>query len=255
MLKTKQEIEVLREGGKRLADVIARLAADVVEGITTQELEDKARKYIVDVGGKPAFLGYKPDGAPWAYPAALCTSINDVIVHGIPNGNSAQTLKSGDIITLDAGLEYDGLITDHATTVAVGEVNGKVKNLLAVTRQALKQAIATAEIGNTIGDISAAVQVLGDAHGFGIPYELGGHGVGHGVHEDPFVSNVGDKGTGEKLREGMVLALEPMFTLGTSRIELDDDGYSIRTTDKSLTALEEHTVAITKDGPLILTQL
>jgi len=252
MLKTKEEIEVLREGGKRLAYIVRTVSEMVAPGVTTLELEEKARELFKKSGGKPAFLNYSPGGATRPYPAAICTSVNEAIVHGIPNENPI-TLKEGDIITVDGGLEYEGLITDHAITVPVGKIDGKLTNLLEQNKRALKVAIEKAQAGNYTGDIAAAVQAIGDAHDFGIPLELGGHGVGHKVHEDPFVPNVGRAKTGDRIKVGMVLALEPMFSLGADDIVMGDDDYTILMADGAYSSLFEHTIAVTEEGTEILT--
>ncbi len=209
---------------------------------------------IKEGGDKAAFLNYKPRGARRPYPAALNVSVNDEIVHGIPN-ESPKILADGDVVSLDLGLEHDGLITDSAITVACGKISEADRKMIEHCREALSLGIKAARGGGRIGDISAAIENFARSLGYGIPEGLAGHGVGYKVHEEPFVPNEGPKGKGELLRPGMVLALEPMLTLGTSRIKLDADGYTFRTADGSRAAHFEHTIAITDGEPLVLTKL
>jgi methionyl aminopeptidase len=226
----------------------------VVEpGISTQILEDKAQELFRESGGKPAFLGYRPEGVKRPYPASVCVSVNDEIVHGIPNEN-AVILQEGDIVTLDSGMLYEGLITDHAITVTVGEVDKESKRLIAVTEESLYAGIKAAQVGNTVGDIGAAIEAVGKKAGFGICEGLCGHGVGYSVHEDPYVPNIGTPGQGMKLKEGLVIAIEPMFALGVADIIALDDEYTYVTADAQNAAHFEHTIAITADGPRILTK-
>jgi methionyl aminopeptidase len=252
-LKTKEEIEIMAEGGKILAEIIRRIGEKVKPGVVTSYLEDEALKIFKELGAKPAFLNYSPQGAKRPYPAALCVSINDEIVHGIPNENP-QTLEEGDIVTLDSGVLYKGLITDHAITFPVGEISKENRKLLTVTRESLSSGIKAAVVGGRIGDIGSAIQKHGDNNGYGICDSLCGHGVGYEVHEDPYVPNFGRAGTGDVLEEGMVIAIEPMFTRGTDDVNCLSDGYTYVTSDGSNSAHFEHTVAITKDGPIILTK-
>lgn len=252
-LKTKEEIEKLKIGGQKLAKILALTAKEVKPGVTTKFLNDFAHKLILEEKAKPAFLNFKPDGAKRPFPASICISINDEIVHGIPNENPKE-IKEGDVVGLDAGLIYEGLFTDHAITMCVGETTKEIKNLLARTKEALNAGIKMARIGNTIGDIGDAIQKVAEKSGLSIIEGLSGHGVGYTVHEEPYVPNYGKKGTGERLEEGMVLAIEPMFSLGSSKIILDKDGYTYKTKDGSISAQFEHTIAITKNGPIILTQ-
>ncbi|MEI6057484.1 MAG: type I methionyl aminopeptidase [bacterium] len=264
-LKTKEDIAILREGGKRHAHILAALAAMVKPGITTKELDDAAAKMIADGGDTSPFLGYKPRGAKRAYPATLCVSVNDEVVHGIPNENN-RTLNEGDIVSLDLGLTHKGLITDMAITVPVGEVSREAAELLRTTERALMAGIDAAQAGKRVTDVSTAIERVGRAsrggtgpeagHGYGIVEELSGHGVGYKVHEDPFVPNyVKGNQKGEILTPGLVIAIEPMFNLGTKDVTLDADGYTIRTADGSMSAHFEHTVVITKSGAEILTAL
>jgi methionyl aminopeptidase len=252
--KSEMEIEALREGGKRLARILANLKDMVAPGVNTQTLEDEARRLIKEAGGTPAFLGYTPKGSERPYPSALCVSINEVIVHGIPNENEKEIFK-GDIVTLDCGFVYEGLITDSAVTVIAGKGSQRVKELVNAVYEALEMAIKVAVPGNTTGDIGHEVEKIAKKYGLNAPLELGGHGVGKGVHEDPFIPNWGSPGKGDVLKEGMVLAIEPMFSLGNAEVILADDGYTYYTKDGSKTAHAEHTVLITKDEAEILTKI
>lgn len=248
-----KEVEALREAGKRHAEILAALKDAVEPGVTTGALDALAEKMVREYGDKPAFKGYQPDGASFPYPASVCISVNDEIVHGIPG---ERVLKEGDIVGLDFGVKHEGLITDAAITVPVGEISEELNELIKVTEQALYAGIDAAKLGNRIGDISAAIEQSVRSHGenYGLIKELGGHGVGRRVHEDPYIPNFGRPGTGEVLKEGMVLALEPMFSLGKPDILLDEDGYTIKTLDGSISAHYEHTVRISKDGPEVITE-
>jgi methionyl aminopeptidase len=242
----------LLEAGKRLAAVLAALKQKVAPGVTTEELDDLAEEMIRSGGDDPCFLGYTPDGANRPFPATLCISINDEVVHGIPN-ESVKTLKEGDIVGLDLGLSHEGIIVDAAITVPVGTIDERSRTLLRVTKQALEAGIAQAVPGNHIGDISYAIQKEIEDAGFKVVKELGGHGVGELVHEEPFIPNFGKKGEGEVLVEGMVLALEPISTTGKAAVILDADGYTYRTKDGSRSAHFEHTILIEKDKARIIT--
>lgn len=243
----------LIEGGKRLAAVLSALRARVAPGITTEELDDFAEKMIRDGGDEPCFLGYTPEGANRPYPATLCVSINDEVVHGIPN-ESRKVLKEGDIVGLDLGLTHNGIVVDAAITVPVGEVDEQTKKLLRATEAALVAGIAKAVPGNHMGDISHAIQKEIESAGFRVVKELGGHGVGEFVHEEPFIPNFGKPGEGELLKEGMVLALEPISSAGKASVILDADGYTFRTKDGSRSAHFEHTILLEKNGARIVTQ-
>jgi methionyl aminopeptidase len=229
------------------------LSKKVVPGVSTQELEDLARKLIDEGGDRAAFLNYTPRGAKRPYPASLCVSVNDEIVHGIPNENP-KILKEGDIVTLDLGLVHNGLITDSAITLAVGNVSEDNKKLIEHCKEALYIGIKEARGGNTVGDIGFAIESFVKPLGYGLSEGLAGHGVGYKVHEDPFVPNEGNRGQGEKLVPGMVIAIEPMITLGSNKITLAKDGYTYKTRDGSNAAHFEHTIAITEGDPIILTK-
>lgn len=252
-LKTAEEIAVLREGGKRHSFILREVAKAVKPGVRTKELDDLAAKLIAEGGDKAAFLGYKPYGAKRPYPASLCVSVNEEVVHGIPNENDRE-LVEGDIVSLDLGLVHKGMFTDGAVTVPVGKVDPESAKLLKVTREALMAGIQAAKPGNTTGHIGEAVQRVAEEHGYGIVRELAGHGLGYKVHEDPYVPNYGEAGEGDRLVPGMVIAIEPMFNVGTERIKLDRDGYTYRTADGSRSAHFEHTIVITEKGCEVLTQ-
>jgi methionyl aminopeptidase len=250
IIKTEEEIKILREGGKRLAIILAKVAKMAKPGVSTHKLDQYAYKLITEGGDKPAFLNYKPDGATRAYPASLCTSINNEIVHGIPS--RSRILKNGDIISLDLGLNHKGLFTDHAITVPVGKITKKDKQLLEDTKKALEIGIWAARGGDTVGDIGNAIESFVH-HRYGIVRELAGHGVGKKVHEDPYIPNYGKAGKGQKLIPGMVVALEPMLNMGGDGIVSLDDGYTIKTADGSRSAHFEHTILITEGDAEILT--
>ena len=218
-------------------------------GISTWQLNEFAEKEIEKAGGRPSFKNYGPKKN--AFPAGLCTSVNDVVVHGIPS--QEEILKSGDIIGLDIGMEYKGLYTDTAITVGVGTISTTAQKLMDSTKKSLDSAIKLAKAGARIGDLSYAMQSTAEAAGFSAVRDLVGHGVGYDVHEDPPVPCFGKKGTGELLREGMVLAIEPMLCEQEYFVTVDPDGWTIRTADGGLSAHFEHTIAITKNGARILT--
>lgn len=255
-LKTTQEIETLARGGALLATLLDELSNKIAVGVTGMDLDNYAREFCKEHDVIPSFLGYAARGHD-PYPAAVCVSVNSVVVHGIPN---TVPFKEGDLVSIDMGIIYEGLFLDSARTVAVGAVLPEVKTLMEVTKTALQRAIEAATVGNTTGDIGHAVEqyVLEQAknHGisFGIVTQLVGHGVGYGVHEEPSVPNVGPAGRGEVLKEGLVIAIEPMITIGNPFVETADDGWSIVTEDNGLAAHEEHTVAITENGSRILTK-
>lgn len=242
----------LIEAGKRLARILAALRAKVAPGAVAEEMDDFAERMIRDGGDVPSFLGYTPQGAGKPYPATLCFSINDEIVHGIPN-ESVKTLKNGDIVGLDLGLSHNGIIVDAAITVAVGDVDEITKKLLHATEEALVAGIEAARPGNRIGDISYAIQEKIENAGFSVVKELGGHGVGDTVHEEPFIPNFGRAGTGPLISEGMVLALESISTAGKAAVVLAPDGHTYRTKDGSRSAHFEHTILIENAGPRIIT--
>ncbi|MES3005253.1 MAG: type I methionyl aminopeptidase [Patescibacteria group bacterium] len=252
-LKKPEEIEIMKEGGKRHSFILSELVKLVKPGISTQLLEDEARRLVEEGGDKAAFLNYTPRGAKRPYPSALCVSVNNEIVHGIPNEDSL-ILQEGDVVTLDLGLTHKNLITDSAVTVGVGEITEENRKMLEHCKEALWRGIKEAKGGNHIGDISFAIGSYARSMGYGLCEGLAGHGVGYKVHEDPFVPNEGRKGEGELLRPGMVIAIEPMLTLGTDKIVLAKDGYTYKTKDGSNACHFEHTIAITEGEPIVLTK-
>ena len=230
-------------------DILHAAAGNVRPGISTWELNEFAEQEIMRAGGRPSFKNYGDKKNP--FPAGLCTSVNSVVVHGIPS--KLMILKEGEIIGLDIGMEYKGLYTDTAITVAVGKTSDTAKRLIEATKKSLSAAISQAKAGNRIGDIAFATQNVAEVAGFSVIRDLVGHGVGYDVHEDPAVPNYGKKGTGEVLREGMVLAIEPMLCEHEYFVEFEPDGWTISTKDGGLSAHFEHTIAVGKNGPRILT--
>lgn len=248
-LKTPDEIEIMAEGGKRLARILGILKEEVRPGVTTLSLDALSHSLITEGGDRPAFLGYRPNGAGKAFPATLCTSVNATVVHGLP---SRYVIQEGDIVKLDLGLIHHGLYVDAALSVGVGVVSRDALRLMQTTERALASGIISARAGNTLGDIGAAIEGVVQKEKFSVADVLTGHGIGRALHEDPYVLNRGRRGEGEVLKIGMVLAIEPMVIMGSSRVLcLPDDSYVAA--DGSLAAHYEHTVAITKDGPRVLT--
>jgi len=250
IIKTPKEIELIREGGKILATVLSKVAKKVAPGISTYELDQYANKLIVDGGDIAAFLNYRPEGAPIAFPASICISVNNEIVHGIPL--KTRILKEGDVVSLDLGLKHKGLFTDHAVTVGVGKINKTSQQLIDNTRESLMVGINAARGGNTVGDIGYAIEKF-VGHRYGIVRELSGHGVGKKIHEDPYVPNFGKKGKGQKLIPGMIIAIEPMLNIGKASIVGDADDWTIKTADGTRSAHFEHTILITEGEAEILT--
>lgn len=252
---TEKEIDILREGGKRLATYLKELAGMVKPGVTAKELETRALELIASQGDEPAFKGHTERKGDVPYPSSLCVSVNDVIVHS-PGSDNGVVFEEGDIVKLDFGLKHKGLYTDHAVTVIAGTKHDPEDvRMIRLAHEAVEAGIAAAVIGNTTGDIGYAVEKIARKNKLGFPRNLSGHGVGKEVHEAPYVPNFGAPGTGEKLVEGLVIAIEPMFTLGSGELYVDKDGYSYRTKDKSRTAHVEHTIIVTKQGPEILTKV
>lgn len=251
-LKTKEEIEILQEGGKILAAILDELETLAVPGNTTLDIDDRAMELIEEYGVEPMTLGYHAEFAPRPYPAATCISINDVIVHGIPNEEPIDIIE-GDVVSIDVVIAHKGMVVDSARTVGVGAISPEAKQLIHVTKQALEAAIKAAQPGNHVSDIGAAVQ-KSVPKGYGIIETFCGHGVGYDLHEDPIIPNFVMKGPSPELVPGMVIAIEPMITLGSKEIEILEDGYTAITSDGSLAAHAEHTVAITEKGPIVLTR-
>ena len=243
-LKSKREIELLKEAGHIVYLTHQYLRPYIKAGIKTKELDSLAEKFIRSKGATPSFKGYE------GFPSTLCISINDEVVHGFP---SDRVLQDGDIISIDIGACYKGYHGDSAWTYTVGEVSDDAKYLLEHTEKALYEGIKQAKVGNRIGDISYAVEKYATEHNLGVVKELVGHGVGTSVHEAPDVPNYGTKGTGPKIRDGMVIAIEPMLTLGSPDIYIEDNDWTVKTEDSSLSAHFEHTIAITNEGVIILT--
>ncbi len=252
IIKTKEQIDILRQGGKRLAEVVHKVSQKALPGVTTDELDTYAYELIVSMGDKPAFLNYKPEGAPYAFPKTLCISVNDEVVHGIPG---EKVLKNGDIVSIDCGINHGGLFTDHAVTVVVGETTKESYRLIEAATLSLEAGIEAIVPGARIGDISSAIEKVIKPYKFGIIKELAGHGVGVKIHEDPYIPNYGKAGTGLVLKPGMVIAIEPMINIGKQSITIARDGWTIKTKDRSRSAHMEHTVLITETGAEILTMM
>jgi len=253
--KSPEEIEVLREAGRILANMLKRLGEAAKPGITTLDLDDLAMELVEEYGVEPVLLGYHPSFAPTPYPAAVCISVNDCVQHGIPSAD--LVLKEGDVVNIDMSIGYEGMIVDSGITVGVGTISKEASSLIACTQEALAHAIKQAKPGNHIGDISHAIEDFVRSRGMSPVEVLCGHGVGYAVHEEPLIPNVGKAGHGPLIEVGHVYAIEPIVNLGSADVYFDDegDGYSVYTSDGSWSAHFEHTVAITEDGPVILTKL
>jgi methionyl aminopeptidase len=252
-LKTRTEIDALREAGRIVARTLQAVRAHAAVGTTLRELDELARSTITDAGAQPVFHGYRPNWAPTPFPGVICASVNDAIVHGIPD---RRKLADGDLVSIDCGARVQGWVGDAAITFSVGTARPEDTQLTETTAQALADGIAAAQPGSRTGDIARAIGVVGRSAGYGIPDSLGGHGVGRDMHEAPFVPNDGPAGRGTPLRPGLVLAIEPMFLAGGhDDIRTADDGWTVLTGDGSRAAHVEHTIAITDDGPKILTTL
>lgn len=250
-IKTRSEIEAIRAAGKVVAGILGAARAAAAPGVTLRELDEAARGVLRGAGATSPFLNYKPKFAPVPYPAVICTSVNDSALHGIPDD---YELRPGDLLSVDAGATLDGWVGDAAISFTIGEPSEADARLISVTEAALAAGIAAAVPGGRLGDISAAIGKLGRAGGYGISTDLGGHGVGRTMHEDPHIPNLGKRGRGLRLVPGLVLAIEPWFMAGgNDDIYVDDDGWTIKTGDGSRAAHAEHTIAITDEGPVILT--
>lgn len=246
-IKTPDEIALMREAGRIVCEILDELEKAVAPGVTTWELDQLSEDLIYKKGAKPAFKGYQK------FPCCLCASINEEVVHGIPS--KKRKLAEGDLMKLDFGVVYKGYYGDSARTVPVGKVTPQAQALVDATRESLYQGIAAMRAGNRIGDIGHAVQTCVEKRGFSVVQDFVGHGIGKKLHEHPQVPNYGKPGMGMKLRPGMVLAIEPMVNAGTHKVEVLDDDWTAVTLDRKLSAHFEHTVAITEDGPQILTRL
>ncbi len=245
--KSAREIALMREGGRILAEVVERLRALAKSGTSTLEIDEAVETFIREQGAKPAFKGYR------GFPATVCISINDEVVHGIPSAR--RRLKEGDIVGFDLGWIVDGYYADCAVTLPIGEIPPAVQKLVDVTRESLELAIQECRPDRRLSDVSHAVQQHVEAHGFGVVRAFVGHGIGRALHEEPQVPNFGEPGRGPRLRPGMVLAIEPMVTMGSYEVRILDDGWTAVTTDGSLAAHFEHTIAVTESGPDVLTTL
>jgi methionyl aminopeptidase len=248
-LKTREEIELMRESALMVSRTLGMIAREIRPGVTPLFLDRLAEQYIRDNGGVPAFKGYKGGRGVPDFPATLCISINEAVVHGIPTD---APLREGDIISVDCGVKKNGYYGDHAYTFAIGEIKPAVKKLIDVTKESLYLGIQQMVSGNRIGDISYAIQQHAEKNGFGVVRELVGHGLGKSMHEEPEVPNYGKRGDGPKLKEGMVLAIEPMINMGTKNIKQLNDGWTIITADSLPSAHFEHDVAIVDGKPDIL---
>ncbi len=246
VLKSPREIELMRRGGLILADLIARLRATVKPGMSTLEVDEEVEAFIAHRGARPAFKGYR------GFPATVCVSINDEVVHGIPSAH--RRLKEGDIVGLDLGCIVEGYYADCAFTMALGEIAPEVQRLLDVTRESLDLAIEQCRPGQRLGDVSHAVQRHVEANRLAVVRAFVGHGIGRALHEEPQVPNFGEPGRGPALKAGMVLAIEPMVTMGSFEVRILDDGWTAVTRDGSLAAHFEHTIAVTDGGPDVLTR-
>ncbi|MDO8282222.1 MAG: type I methionyl aminopeptidase [Thermodesulfovibrionia bacterium] len=245
VLKSQDEIDRMAVACRIVAEVLMKIRESIVPGMTTKELDQIAESYILSQKATPAFKGYK------GYPATLCTSLNDQVVHGIPG---PAVLKEGDIISIDVGVYQGGFYGDAAITLPVGQISEEAGKLLSATEEALYKGIEKALVGNRLSDISYAVQKHAEADGFSVVKQFVGHGIGRELHEDPQIPNFGKPGVGPILRDGMTLAIEPMINAGTWKVDVMNDGWTAVTRDHRLSAHFEHTVAVTKNGPLILTK-
>lgn len=244
--KTVEEIQHMRIAGGRLAQVLDVLKNSITSGMTTQDLDDIAREELKKLGGNAPFLGYQ------GFPATLCVSVNEEVVHGIPG---KRVIQDGDIVGLDYGVEYKGMITDSAITVTVGQVDAEAQRLIDTTKKSMMAGIAAVKAGAHVGDISAAVEAVLRQAKLGIVEDLAGHGVGDSLHEEPWIPNFGKAGKGPELKAGMTICIEPMATLGNKKVRIANDGWTVFIKDSSLAAHFEHTVLVTEKGHEILTQL
>ena len=249
--KTTEDINILREGGRKLALILKKIGQVVQPGISTADLDKLAFNLVCECGGTPSFLNYQPSFADKPFPSSLCTSINETVVHGLPS--KEKILKEGDVISLDLGMKYKGLFTDMAITVGVGKIKPIYEKLIKVTKKSLDQAIKASKVDNTLGDVGYAIQRHVEKNGFVVVRDLVGHGVGYAPHEDPVVCNYGIPHQGLKLEEGMVIAIEPMVTFDSGVVKEEKDG-SFITANEKVSGHFEHTIAITKKGPIVITE-
>lgn len=251
-IKNESDIKKMEIGGKILAEALSVLEKSLKPGMKTIELDNLFNRFIFKNKAKPAFKNYEAGERGNGFPASICVSINEDVVHGIPGD---RVINEGDIVTIDAGVTYEGLITDAAITVPIGEISEEAKRLLQATKEALNKSIKEVKEGARVGDISSVIYENVKKHGFNIFPSLAGHGVGKTLHEDPYIPNVGKKGKGERLEEGMTLAIEVMTSTGSGDLVIHEDGWTLSSADNSLTAQFEHTVLVTKNGYKILTAL
>lgn len=246
IIKNEQEIAIMRESNRILARLFDHIRSMILPGITTLELDQEAEAFIRSHGAVPAFKGYR------GFPATLCTSVNNEVVHGIPSPNM---LREGDIVSIDVGALHEGFYSDAARTFPVGTISKEARNLIDVTRTSLEAGIAQALPGNRVSDISAAVQKVVESAGFSVVRDFVGHGVGKSLHEGPQIANFGKRGKGPVIQEGMTFAIEPMVNQGSWKVKVERDGWTVVTTDGSLSAHFEDSIAVTKNGPMILSAL
>jgi len=244
-IKTEEEIKIMGEAGRILAEVMKKVSEMVKPGITTEELDRAAEALILSYGAKPSFKGFN------GFPATLCTSVNEELVHCIPSG---RVLMEGDIISLDGGAHYKGYHSDMAVTLPVGKISPEASRLIKITKKALKRGISKIRPGITFGDVGNTIQRFVESQGYGVVRDLCGHGIGENLHEEPEVANYGRRNTGDIIKKGMVFCIEPMVAQGDYHIVKAKDGYGYQTKDGSLSAHFEHTIAITKNGPMVLTE-
>ena len=245
-LKSKEEIELMRQAGALTARTLELLKGEIRPGITTNQLNSIAEEFIKSQGAVPSFKNYR------GYPKSICASINSVVVHGIPDGT---VLREGDIISIDIGVQYKGFHGDAARTFGVGDISDEAKRLIETTEKCFFDAVGLVRDGVRLGDISSEIQAIAEGQGYGVVRELVGHGIGAALHEEPDVPNYGKKGKGIRLSSGMTIAIEPMINAGTHEVVMDDDGWTVRTLDDSLSAHYENTIAVTEEGYEILTLL
>ena len=249
-LKTPAQIEQMRPVGRFVGEVLSSLREFARIGMTTNDLDAHARELIAKAGARSVYLGYHPSFGAMPYPGVLCTSIDDAALHGLP---SDEVLKDGAVVSIDFACELQGWVADSALTFQLGTTTPEAQRLIQTTERALDAGIAAARVGARMGDVSEAIGKIGRAGGYGINADFGGHGVGRTMHEDPHVANLGRRGTGQKLKEGLVIAIEPWFMAGGDGYVIDLDGWTIRSADHSITAHAEHTVALTPNGTIVLT--
>ncbi len=244
-IKTPEELQTLQRAGKILADIVARIKSSLKIGMTTRDIDVLAESLILEAGVLPAFKGYH------GFPACACVSVNEQVVHGIPGD---RVIRTGDIVSIDIGIIYQNYFSDMAVSVGLGDLDAGQQKLLDVTRQALYKGIAQAKSGSRLGDLSHAIQAYVESKGFSVVRDFVGHGIGRELHEDPEIPNYGHPGTGPVLRPGMVFAIEPMVNMGGHQTRMLEDGWTVITADRKLSAHFEHTIAVTEDGPVIFTE-